>query len=79
MILDYGPPRFIGKPQKPIRLMYTDISTYILLDFFHDNAYKIKHTAYPDPRPDHCKEFFVIYHTQICSIYVEFVQQHIVL
>ena len=83
MSLDYGPPRLIGKPQKHIRLnggeMYPDISPKILLDCFHAYAYKNKHMAYPDPRPDPCKDFLVVYLTQIFSICDVFVQKHALL
>ena len=80
MPLDYGPPRLTGKPQKHIRLnsveMYPDVSTHILLGCFHAYLGRKKHRAYLDPQPEPCKDFLVVYLTQIFAICDAFVQNH---
>ena len=62
----------LENPQKHICLnsveMYPDVSTHILLGCFHAYPYKKKHMAYPDPQPEPCKDFLVVYLTQIFSI-----------
>ena len=78
MPLNSGPPRLIGKPQKHISLnsvgMDQDVSTYIILACFHAYADKMQHMAYPDPQPELCKDFLVVYLTQIFAICDAFVQ-----
>ena len=73
------PPRKTPSPKTPTPERFGNVPRYFhiySIRVFHAYAYKKKPMAYPDPQPDPCKDFLVVYHTQIFSICDVFVKRY---